>query len=131
MHILGKTSHDVYGNGIHCIKKKHILTTSTNMLWAKYESFRTENVKLTREECFTMKYTKKCGDNSMECDGNYCSYSSNPIPEFSWWSEVTTIFYSCIISPKLIAAKNISDNLFNTKCKAKDKFCSLHDSIIV
>ncbi|CAF1107876.1 unnamed protein product, partial [Brachionus calyciflorus] len=131
MHILGKTSHDVYGNGIHCIKKKHILTTSTNMLWAKYESFRTENVKLTREECFTMNYTRKCGDNSMECDGNYCSYSSNPIPEFSWWSEVTTIFYSCTISPKLIAAKNISDNLFNTKCKAKDKFCSLHDSIIV
>ncbi|CAF1133311.1 unnamed protein product, partial [Brachionus calyciflorus] len=64
-------------------------------------------------------------------DGNYCSYSCNPLPEFSWWSEVTTIFYSCTISPKLIAAKNNSDNLFNTKCKAKDKFCSIHDSIIV
>ncbi|CAF1039597.1 unnamed protein product [Brachionus calyciflorus] len=78
-----------------------------------------------------MNYTRKCGDNSMECDGNYCSYSSNPIPEFSWWSEVTTISYSCTISPKIIAAKNISDNSINTKCKAKDKFCSLHDSIIV
>ncbi|CAF1003526.1 unnamed protein product, partial [Brachionus calyciflorus] len=41
------------------------------------------------------------------------------------------IRYSCTISPNLIAAKNISDNLFNTKCKAKGKLCSLHDSIIV
>ncbi|CAF0965455.1 unnamed protein product [Brachionus calyciflorus] len=78
-----------------------------------------------------MNYTRKCGKNLMECDGNYCSYSSNPIPEFSWWSEVTTFFYSCNISPKLITAKNISDNLFNTKCKAKDNFFSLHDSIRV
>ncbi|CAF0885195.1 unnamed protein product, partial [Brachionus calyciflorus] len=54
-HISGVTKpkeHKVYGTGFHCLKKRHIPKTSMSFFGEKYESLRTENVKLSRDECF-------------------------------------------------------------------------------
>lgn len=111
--------------------KRHILTTSMSFWGEKFESFRTEIVKMSMEECKIMVISKKCIKFPMDCDGEYCSYSANPVPTFSWLNEIQSETYSCSLSPKLITAKSSSDHLFGLKCKAKDLFCSLHDSIII
>ena len=131
MLVFGKLEHLVYGNGYHCLMKKHILTTSMSFWGEKFESLRTEPVKISRDECRVMIITKKCSNSAMTCDGEYCSYSANPIPSFLWLQERTTETFSCSSSPKLINAKKLTDNLFGTKCQVRDFFCILHDSIIV
>ncbi|CAF1154730.1 unnamed protein product, partial [Brachionus calyciflorus] len=115
--------YQVYGNAYHCLKKQHVLTTSMSFWGAKFESLKTEVVKLTKEECALMSATKKCEQRDMDCDGEYCSFSSNPSPVFNWMTETTIITYSCSSSPKLITAKSLNENLFNSKCKVADKQC--------
>ena len=129
--MFSKSTYQVYGNGYHCLKKKHTLTTSMSFWGEKFESLRTTNIKLNRQECINMVTSKKCGDYDMECDGDYCSFSSNPVPDFQWMSDLESFSYSCVTSPKLITAKSPDEHLFNTKCKVMDKMCLLHDSIIV
>lgn len=131
LYLLGKLEHQVYGNGYHCLMKRHILITSMSFWGEKFESFRTEVVKLSKEECKIMVMSKKCGKYQMECDGEYCSYNANPVPTFSWLNQKEIETFSCSLSPKLITAKNSSDHLFGLNCLAKDLFCSLHDSIII
>ncbi|CAF1022714.1 unnamed protein product, partial [Brachionus calyciflorus] len=129
--LLVKIQHQVYGTGHHCLKKRHILKTSTSFFGEKYESLRTEHIKLTRDECYIMVKSKKCNEFQMECEHDYCSYSSNPIANFKWMNEVTTEKFSCTTTPKLITANSPDDLLFNGKCKVSDRECSLKDSIIV
>ena len=131
MYIFGKIQHEVYGHGIHCMMKKHVMKTSTNIIGVTYESFRTENAELSYDDCYQLNKTRKCKGNNMECDGDYCSYTSNPQPIFKWFSDVTTVTYSCTLSRKLITAKTIHDHVFNLNCLAADKQCKMHDSIVV
>ncbi|RNA02750.1 hypothetical protein BpHYR1_021501, partial [Brachionus plicatilis] len=79
--------HQVYGNGYHCLMKKHILVTSMSFWGEKFESLRTEPVKLTNDECNIMVITKKCRESPMNCDAEYCTYSANPKATFSWLNE--------------------------------------------
>ncbi|CAF1060505.1 unnamed protein product, partial [Brachionus calyciflorus] len=109
--------HQVYGTGYHCLMKKHTLTTSMSFLGEKYESLRTEIIKISRDECFLMVKTKKCKDSPMECEGEYCSFASNPLPTFRWMTEMKIETFSCSTSPKLITANSPNDYLFNGKCK--------------
>ncbi|CAF1111095.1 unnamed protein product, partial [Brachionus calyciflorus] len=129
--MFGKLKQQIFGNGYHCMMKKHVLKTSESFFGSKFESIRTENMELNREECLQMVYTRKCNHNLMDCDGEYCSYSSNPVAEYSWMEEKNIISYSCSTSPKLITAQPPDEHLFNKNCKVSDKFCLLHDSIIV
>ena len=78
-----------------------------------------------------MVKTKKCKDSSMECEGEYCSFASNPLPTFRWMTEMKIEIFSCSTSPKLITAHSPNDYLFNGKCKVLDRECSLQDSIII
>ena len=58
--IMGKHQHQVYGTGYHCLKKKHTLTASMSFWGEKFESLRTEIVKVSRDECFLMVKNKEC-----------------------------------------------------------------------
>ncbi|CAF0805234.1 unnamed protein product [Brachionus calyciflorus] len=129
--MMGKVQHQVYGTFFHCLKKRHILTTSMSFFGEKYESLRTENVKLSRDECFLMIKNKECHGNKMDCNNEYCTFSSNPLPTFSWMSERQIESFSCATSPKLITADSPSDTLFNVKCKVSDRECLFHESIVV
>ncbi|CAF0850122.1 unnamed protein product [Brachionus calyciflorus] len=129
--MFGKLKQQIFGNGYHCMMKKHVLKTSESFFGSKFESIRTENMELNREECLQMVNTRKCNHNVMDCDGEYCSYSSNPVAEYSWMEETNIISYFCSTSPKLITAQSLDEHLFNKNCKVSDKFCILHDSVIV
>lgn len=130
-HMFGKFEYPVYGNGHHCLMKKHTLVTSMSIWGEKYESLRTDTVKLNKDDCNIMIIRRKCKDSKMDCDGDSCSYSAKLIPDFKWLQEKTIVEYSCSFSPKLIMAKTLNDSLFSTNCKVKDMFCLLHDSIII
>jgi hypothetical protein len=130
-YMFGKLQHQVYGTGYHCMKKKHILTTSMSFFGEKYESLRTENVKLSRDECFLMVMNKQCDGIQMDCDNEYCSYNSNPMAIFNWMTTRTNTTYSCTTSPKLITANTLNDIIFDAKCKVSDRQCYVQDSIIV
>ena len=84
LNVLGKLEHQVYGNGYHCLMKKHILVTSMSFWGEKFESLRTEPVKLTNVECKIMVITRKCRESPMNCDAEYCTYSANPKAIFSY-----------------------------------------------
>ncbi|CAF0957951.1 unnamed protein product [Brachionus calyciflorus] len=103
--IMGKLQHQVFGTGYHCLKKKHTLTASMSF-W-------------------------ECHGKPMDCDNEYCSFTSNPQPSFRWMSEISNETFSCNTSPKLITSNSPNDYLFNGKCKVSDRECHLHDSIIV
>ncbi|RNA32942.1 Transposon Ty3-G Gag-Pol [Brachionus plicatilis] len=53
------------------------------VLGEKFESLRTEPVKLTNDECKIMVITKKCRESPMNCDAEYRTYSANPKATFS------------------------------------------------
>ncbi|CAF0979845.1 unnamed protein product, partial [Brachionus calyciflorus] len=125
--MMGKIQHQVYGTGYHCLKKKHTLTTSMSFFGEKYESLRTEFVKVSRDECFLMVKNKARNDVPMDCDNEYCSYSSNPTPDFSWMSEKSNVSYSCATSPKLITANSPNDYLFNGKYSTIYHECPLYN----
>ncbi|RNA44209.1 hypothetical protein BpHYR1_040717 [Brachionus plicatilis] len=84
LNVLGKIENQIYGNGYHCLMKKHILVTSMSFWGEKFESLRTEPVKQTNDECKIMVITKKCRESPMNCDAEYCTYSANPKATFSW-----------------------------------------------
>ena len=131
LNVLGKMDYQVYGNGFHCMQKKHILITSMSFWGEKFESLRTEPVKLTRNECKIMVITKKCKESPMNCDADYCTYSANPKAAFSWLKERKSETFSCSFSTKVITAKNQFDHLFGLNCQIKNLFCYLPDSIII
>ncbi|CAF1073530.1 unnamed protein product [Brachionus calyciflorus] len=103
-----------------------------NVFWReKYESLRTEYVRVSRDECFLMTKNKQCNGFPMDCQNEYFTFQSNPVPIFKWMSERTNESFSCTTSPKLITGNSPNDYLFNGKCKVSDRECHLHDSIIV
>ena len=131
MYILGKMHYEVYGSGLQCTMKRHILKTSMNFLGMKYESFKTENIKLTYDECYIMNKSRPCRGKEMECDADFCTHSSNPEPTYIWLSEAVNETFSCTVTRKLVAAKHSHDNVFSPYCIASDKRCQMHDSIII
>ncbi|CAF1107443.1 unnamed protein product [Brachionus calyciflorus] len=88
-------------------------------------------MNLTQTECQIMVLSKKCGEENMICDGDYCSFSSSIKPTFHWLQEKISFSFSCSTSPKLITALTLNDNLFSTKCKAKDLVFYKDEDVIV
>jgi len=131
LYIYGKLVHSVYGTGYQCAMSALTVTTTMSFFGAKYESTVHQISKLTEGECRNMVQTKKCQQNQMQCDGEYCSYEAVPKFEFSWMSTKTYTDYSCSIKPRVISANSENDRVFATKCIIKDKKCELHDSIII
>jgi len=69
-----------------------------------------------------VKY-KKCGKskNKMECDNNnFCSFSEEISPEFSWGQSLVKTGDSCIFKEKEIIAEDKNSYLFGTECKGKE-----------
>ncbi|CAF1144907.1 unnamed protein product, partial [Brachionus calyciflorus] len=64
----GRVINQVYGNGFHCLMKKHMLTTSMSFWGEKFESLRTEFVKLNRRECKLMVDYRLCENMPMDCE---------------------------------------------------------------
>ncbi len=86
---------------------------------------------MNAEECWMMKWSNKCEENVMNCDYDFCSYEPYIKPDYNWGATTTSIFYSCSIRTKIVAAKTESDFVFSPHCKISDNNCSLPHSIIV
>ena len=84
MYMYGKMHYEVYGSGVQCTVKRHILKSSMNFLGMKYESFKTETVRVTYDECFIMNKSRLCKGKEMDCDADVCTYSSDPEPTYAW-----------------------------------------------
>jgi len=86
---------------------------------------------MSRDECEFLINNKKCGANTMECDGPVCNYDGTPSAKFYYLSEYVETGFSCKTSSILIVAETESSRLFGTSCTAKDLICNLKKSAII
>ena len=104
-----KISHSISGAGFQCSMEKVIVTTHTSML-----SETIEPVTLSASDFWYMVHMKRCRDKQMLCDGQYCSYKTHIKPTYRWLESILHEDYSCRITPRIVSAKQINDNLFGS-----------------
>lgn len=116
-------SHSVYGNGYHSTMRKDVIETSVSLFIAKYERSHSKQIDVRPQDYLQMVFTKRYMNSKMSCDGDNCFYDADIKPIFSYWLEESITDYSCTVSPKLVSATHIKDNLFHSNCKVGHKFC--------
>ena len=129
--ILIKLHDRINGEAFQCkIEILHRQTEET-IFFSKYQSTRTENVKVTAEECKYMVETKICRGNKMNCNGNTCKFHGEPLEEFSYGRTRHFQNFSCSIVPRYLKAESEKSHLFGKLCTVNDEQCNLDDSILI
>ena len=132
--ILKKISHAVSGTAYQCRMEKVQVTTYTSFMYDQTSNTKIESFPTTKDDCWYMVHTKKCKDKIMQCEGLDCVYRTRINETYKWLSHVEHIGYNCFIQPRILSAKHLNDNVFDTTnppCKPMDFYCQIFDSIIV
>jgi hypothetical protein len=130
--ILKKLHDEVSGKGIECVIIKHTKKMTMSFFGTAYTETEASYEIVNKEECHIMSETKKCRGKTMTCPTHSsCKYTPQIIADYRWFSTTTVTDYECHFSSRIINAKKLDDNMFDSLCKARDTFCRLEDSIIV
>jgi hypothetical protein len=60
-----------------------------------------------------------------------CHFEPLIVSTFSFWTEIKKVYFKCELINKPILAQYANSLIFDHKCKIKDLFCKLHDSMVV
>jgi len=130
--ILKKLHDEVSGKGIECVIIKHTKKMTMSFFGTAYTETEASYEIVNKEECHIMSETKKCRGKTMTCPTHSsCKYTPQLIADYRWFSTTKVTDYECHFSSRIINAKKLDDNMFDSLCKARDTFCRLEDSIIV
>ena len=132
--IMKKITHSISGSGFQCSMEKVIITTHTSVFFDQNDKVSIEPISLSASDCWYMVHSKRCKDKQMMCDGPSCIYKANIKPTYRWLETILHEDYSCKLTPRIISAKNVGDQLFGTSgpsCTASNLFCVRQDHIIV
>ena len=86
INVLSKLSHVVNGIGYECTEILTKISTYTNFVFANTLETKSTYQKLTAEACKEMIYTKKCGNNVMNCVDSNCEFVPDLTPKYRWLS---------------------------------------------
>ncbi len=130
--VLSKEHDMVSGQGIECKIVKHTKKMTMSFFGTAYTETETSFETVSKAECHMMSIAKQCRGNAMSCSNpSTCKFRPHIVADYKWFSTTTVTEYECHFESRLINAKNVNDNMFESPCKAKDTFCRLQDSIVV
>ena len=131
VNVLSKLSHIVNGIGYECTEILTKISTYTNFVFANTLETKSTYQKLTAEACKEMIYTKKCGNNFLNCVGSNCEFVPELTPKYRWLSSFVHSEIACYTREISVIAENLNDKLFGLNCVAKDYKCETKKSIII
>ena len=93
INVLSKLSHVVNGIGYECTEILTKISTYTNFVFANTLETKSTYQILTAEACKEMIYTKKCGNNFLNCVDSDCEFVPDLTPKYRWLSSFVHFVY--------------------------------------
>ena len=137
--VLIKDDMIINGFGWMCTKKQVIITTYMDFIGTKTREEETKINHLTKEDCLEMVYTKKCSNNRMICNGNYCETDNSHKYvnlDYYWMHRVNQTFEECELIKQAITGENLNGPIhMNTQtinhCDIKSGHCKIKHSTLI
>ncbi|CAF1029407.1 unnamed protein product [Brachionus calyciflorus] len=131
--LLTKQKHLIHGLAHEC-RKEIIEYDSEEQISLFTTKKKIQTVKLLKTECEYMVKYKKCDDNAMECEGDFCFYESKKLNENSWDFESKKKSVRCTVSTRVLNVDSANEPMFQNsinECLFLHGFCELNDSVFV
>lgn len=124
------------GYGIECSMKIKKYKFKTGFFFGKSSEHSIELKKMSKFECYSMFYEKKCGNKLIECSSaKECSYSELIVEDYPGWiGQKEKDFIECKYKKRYLSTlgkkeKVISDG--ESECLAENEECHLENSIVI